>query len=113
MLLVVSDKEPTMKDNRTVRRSFVRRLKAEQQWNTLYRLLLELGGNPSLDKAVAVDVAGVPSLRTEVPYARRRLYSGFDPAASRRTNDPATARPPAGPRADQGLDDYTPTSLER
>src|SRR5215470_15433683 len=110
MLLVVSDKEPIMKDNRTVRRSFVRRLKAEQQWNALYRFLLELGGKPSLDKAVAADVAGVPSFCTEVPYECRRLCAGFDPAASRGTNDPATARPPAGLCAEQGLDDPVPTS---
>src|SRR5437870_13449844 len=111
MLLVRSDKEPTMKDNRTVRRSFVKRLEAAQRWNHLYRLLLELGSKPWPGPAAANEGARAPSLHTEVPDERRRLCPSVDPTPSRGANDHATARTLASPRADRGLDDSAPPSL--
>jgi hypothetical protein len=87
MLLATSGKEPTMKDTRTVRRSFVRRLEADQQWNQLYRLLLEIGSTPTAYEPAAEEAAAAPSQRTEVPHERCRLCPGLDPTSSRGTDD--------------------------
>src|SRR5262245_1177613 len=111
MLLIVSDKEPAMKDNRTVRRTFVKRVEAERQWYSLYRLLLELGSRHLPNEVTANDWAAAPSFPTEVSYEGSRLCPRVDPTPSRGANDHPTTRPPAGPRADRGLDDYAPTSL--
>jgi len=111
MLLVVSDKEPMMKDNRTVRRNFVKRLEAEQHWKQLYRRLLELGSQQWSGKVAADEVASAPSFRLEVPDERRRVCPSVDPTPSRGANHHAPARPPASPGVERGLDDSAPTSL--
>src|SRR5215813_9762492 len=111
MLLGVSDKEPPMKDNRPVRRSFVKRLDAERRWTQLYRLLLELGSNHGPGQVAADTVASAPALRTEVPNERRRLCPSVNPTPSRGANDHPTARPLTSPGADRGLDDCAPASL--
>jgi hypothetical protein len=72
-----------MKDNRTVRRTFVKRLEAERQWTSLYRLLLELGSRHLPDELPANDRADAPSFRTEVSDECRRLCPRFDPTPSR------------------------------
>jgi len=102
-----------MKDNRTVRRSFVKRLEAERQWNALYRLLLELGSRHLPAEVTAAAMAGAPSFRTEVSDECSRLCPSVDPTASRGANDHAADRTPPSPRPDRGVDDYAPSSLER
>src|SRR5262245_45586921 len=111
MLLVVSDKELAMKDNRTVRRSFVKRVEAERQWNSLYRLLLEVGSRYLPDEVTADHLADAPSFCTEVSYECSRLCPRFDPTASRGANDHATDRPPPSLCAGRGLDDCASTSI--
>jgi len=71
-----------MKDNRTVRCSFVKRLGAERQWNTLYRLLLELGSKHLPAKDPVGDRASAPSFCMEVSDECRRLCPRVDATAS-------------------------------
>src|SRR5215510_12714374 len=110
MLLIVSDKEPAMKDNRTVRRTFVKRVEAERQWNSLYRFLLELGSRHLPNKLTAADRVDASSFCTEVSYEYSRLCPHVDPTPSRGANDHPTTRPSASPCADRGLDDCAPPS---
>jgi hypothetical protein len=66
-----------MKDNRTVRRSFIPRLGAERQWRQLYLLLLEMGQPAVLPSAEDPVVAP-----REVPHECGCLCPRFHATAS-------------------------------
>src|SRR5215813_7673158 len=94
MLLVVVSKECTMKDSRTVRRSFVPRREAQWNWQQLFRVLLEVGGA----QLVSSGDTPTPScvIHTEVPCARCRLCAGLNPTSGPGSNDLSTSRPLTG-----------------
>jgi hypothetical protein len=73
-----------MKDNRTVRRSFIPRLGAERQWRQLYLLLLEMGQPSVLPSAEAPAVA--PLAPREVPHECGCLCPRFHATASPRAD---------------------------
>src|SRR5215471_19049356 len=102
MLLVVLSKECTMKDSRTVRRSFVARREAQGNWQQLFRILLAVGG---AQLAFSEDTPTHSCVsHPEVPYERCCLCTGLDAPSGPGSNDHATSCTLTGQGAGGRLD---------
>jgi hypothetical protein len=68
-----------MHEHRTMRCRFIPRLEAEQRWQQLYQLLLEMGIEQLRPVSTADDPAVVVAASLEVPHESCRLCARLNP----------------------------------